>query len=197
MLSWKTLWKSERIHRLLICCLFFTLKPLSGLPPLLLQLYACAHLRKPHSEIPEARERVVKRSGHGRWDGGDSWLSSIYAQWETTSPLQTGSTRLKEWRHLLSHQCLESIRAGPAPPEAISEYSQHFRVCGLWTNYTPSLLSTINHTRIVAFMNTGQEARIELLGWYQTNTRKILPTALKVDNLFSIELSIPLLISCF
>lgn len=36
MFSWKTLWKSERIHRLLICCLFFTLKPLSDLPRLLL-----------------------------------------------------------------------------------------------------------------------------------------------------------------
>lgn len=64
-------------------------------------------------------------------------------------------------------------------------------------NYTPSLLSTVNHTRIIVFINTGQEAGNELLGWYQTNTREILRTALKVDNLFGIELSAPLLTSCF
>ena len=79
--------------------------------------------------------------------------------------------RLRECLCLLSHQCLESISAGQAPLEAISEYSQHLRVCGFWTNYTLFPLSTINHTGIVAFINIGQEAKIELLGWYQTKTK--------------------------
>lgn len=178
MFSWKTLWKSERIHRLLI-----------NFMPVRTSLSHTVRFQRPGKELRQ-------RSGHGRWDGGGSGLSSIYRGRDhaTSTNWLYQAQRMTTFTLLLM---LESIRAGPAPPEAISEYSQHFRVCGFLTNYAPSLLSTINHTRIVAFINTGQEAEIELLGWYQTNTRKTLQTALKVDNLFSIELSTPPLIRCF
>lgn len=73
--------------------------------------------------------------------------------------------------------------AQKAPPEAVSEYSQHFRLCGFWANHTPSLLSTINHIRIAAFINTGPEADMEWPGWYKTNQRKMWWATLKGECL--------------
>lgn len=112
VLSWKTLRKSERIHRLIICCLLFTPKPLSDLP------YSYFNLMPVHTSLHHTvrfqrpGKGLRKRSGHERWDGRGSWLSSIYAQGETTSPLQTGSTRLKEWLRLFFHWCWNQFVQG-------------------------------------------------------------------------------------
>lgn len=196
MFSWKTLWKSERIHRLLIFCLFFTLKPLSDFSPSYFNFMPVHTSWSNTVRFQRPGKELHKRSGHGRrW-----WRQLAFLDLHTGRDHVTSTNWLYQAQRMTTFTLplmLELIRAGPAPPEAISEYSQHFRVCGFWTNYTPSLLSTINHTRTVAFINTGQEAKIELLGWYQTNTRQTLQTALKVYNLFSIELSTLPLIWCF
>lgn len=172
------IWKNSQVSNL--CCPFFTPNPISHLPALLLQL-------SPRARPPRATQ--WDSGGQGKTWGLESHRRQrawTVARWRLLGVPDLCAVRdhvtSANWLHQVQRMFTFSlppmlgifISAGQAPSEATSEYSQHFRICGFWRNYTPSLLSTTNHIRIIAFINTGQEAEIELLGWYKTNPRKTL-----------------------